>query len=82
MDLRDQLKVDPITGQECLGNELYKVRMAITDKGKGQRGGARVIIQVKIIDKVVYVIDTYDKGETDSKLMTQLNNLLKKAGLK
>lgn len=76
------MKVDPVTGNESLGNELYKVRMAISDKNKGQSGGARVIIQVKIIDRVVYVLDVYDKSDTENKIITELNKLLKKAGLK
>jgi hypothetical protein len=80
--LRDQLKVDPITGNESLGQNLYKVRMQMRDKKKGQSGGARIIIQVKIINKIVYVLSIYDKGDLETKTDKELNKLLKKAGLK
>src|SRR2546428_9279066 len=61
-ELQLQLKEDPITGNDFLGHDCYKVRMAITDKNQGQSGGARVIIEVKIIEKVVYVLSVYDKS--------------------
>ena len=79
--LKDQLKVDPITGNESLGADLYKVRMAISDKKKGESGGARVIIQVKIVGKIVYVISTYDISDIETKTDQELQALLKKAGL-
>jgi hypothetical protein len=46
-----------------LGNGFYKVRMAISSKGKGKSGGARVITFVKIIAHTVYLTSIYDKGE-------------------
>jgi mRNA-degrading endonuclease RelE of RelBE toxin-antitoxin system len=36
------LEADPQTG-DYLGNSCYKIRLAIASKGKGKRGGARVI---------------------------------------
>ncbi len=74
-DLRNILKKDPITGNDSLGDDMYKVRMQISDKNKGQSGGARVIIQVKIIDKVVYVLSVYDKGKIDNLIDKQLQKL-------
>ena len=73
-ELRDVLKTDPITGNNSLGNNVFKVRMQISDKNKGQSGGARVIIQVKIIDHVIYVLSVYDK----SKFSTILDETIKK----
>lgn len=80
--LRDQLKEDPITGNDALFKNMYKVRMPITDKVRGQSGGARVIIQVKIIDRVVYVISVYDKSEMENLTEEILVKLLLKSGLK
>ena len=79
--LRDTLQKDPITGNEALGRDLYKVRMAITDKNKGQSGGARVIIQVKIIDKIVYLVSVYDKSDRENLIEKELIKLLKESGL-
>lgn len=52
--------------------------MEITDKGQGKSGGARVIIQVKVVDKVVYVLSTYDKAEYDTIITEVLKRQLKK----
>ena len=60
-----------------LGSGLRKIRMEISDKSHGKSGGARIIIQVKVIDKVVYVLSTYDKGEYGSIDTNALKRLLK-----
>jgi hypothetical protein len=52
--------------------------MQITDKGGGQSGGARVIINVQVINKEVYVISTYDKGARENIKDYILKKLLKK----
>ena len=46
-----------------LGNNIYKIRMSITAKGKGKSGGARIITCVKIIDGIVFLVSIYDKSE-------------------
>lgn len=40
-----------------LGNNIYKIRLAISYKGK--RGGARVMSYFKIINKTVYLFSIY-----------------------
>ncbi|WP_343302836.1 hypothetical protein AAHN97_14925 [Chitinophaga niabensis] len=65
-DLSTTLKKDPITGNDALGCDCYKVRMPISDKGCGESGGARVIIEVKIIDSSVYLLSVYDKAEKEN----------------
>lgn len=40
--LKSELEQNPSQGVD-LGNGVRKIRMAIASKGKGQRGGARVI---------------------------------------
>lgn len=59
------LKKDPNQGQ-ALGNNCFKVRMAISSKNKGKSGGARVITYVKIVDENIYLISIYDKSDTDT----------------
>jgi mRNA-degrading endonuclease RelE of RelBE toxin-antitoxin system len=49
--LIESLEITPKQG-EPLGNDFYKVRLAIASKGKGKSGGGRVITCVKIIKKL------------------------------
>ncbi len=46
-----------------IGNSCYKIRLAIASKGKGKRGGARVITYLYIATETVYLLTVYDKGE-------------------
>lgn len=45
-----------------LGNNFYKIRLSISAKGKGKRGGARIIIYVKVSARKVYLSSIYEKG--------------------
>ena len=45
-----------------IGQNCYKVRMAINSKGKGKSAGARIITFIKIIDKTIYLASIYDKS--------------------
>lgn len=46
-----------------IGNNCYKIRLAIESKGKGKSGGARVITYLYIGTETVYLLTIYDKGE-------------------
>ena len=46
-----------------IGNNCYKLRIAISSKGKGKSGGARVITYVYIDTETVYLLTIYDKSE-------------------
>ena len=48
-----------------LGQDCYKIRLAIKSKKKGKSGGARVITLVKIIQETVFLLSIYDKSEKD-----------------
>ena len=50
--LADELAINPEMGTP-LGQGFYKIRMAIQSKGKGKRGGARVISFVKVTAETV-----------------------------
>ena len=68
------LKKEPTTGTS-LGKDCYKIRMAISAKGKGKSGGARVITCVKVVNNNVYLLSIYDKSDKDSiddKILTRL----------
>ena len=49
-----------------LGNDTYKVRLAIKSKAKGKSGGARVITYVVTAAREVYLLTIYDKSELDN----------------
>lgn len=50
----------------ALGNNLYKVRVAIQSKARGKSGGVRVITCVLYKDEKVLLADIYDKGDYDT----------------
>ena len=53
---------DPIQGVELEGG-ARKVRLAITSKGRGKSGGARVIIRVRFIADELQLLYIYDKAD-------------------
>jgi mRNA-degrading endonuclease RelE of RelBE toxin-antitoxin system len=64
-ELGKELAENPTTGTH-LGNDVYKIRLAIASKNKGKSGGGRVVSFVKIIDETVYLLSIYNKGEKDT----------------
>ena len=70
------LSKNPTLGTS-LGNDVYKIRLAIDSKNKGKSGGARVISFIKIIDKTVFLLSIYNKGEKDSISDSEIKELLK-----
>lgn len=86
--LVEELKENPQKGQ-ALGNKIYKIRLAITSKGQGKSGGARVITFLVLKEKSekektrddLYLLLIYDKGETSNITKEQIINLLDRIGL-
>ncbi len=60
--LIDQLSENPLLGKP-IGKNCYKVRIAISSKGKGKSGGGRIITYVRVLKNTVYLMDIYDKSE-------------------
>ena len=82
-DLRRLVKIlnkKPASGIH-LGYNIYKIRLAITSKGKGKSGGARIITYVVTEDKEVYLVFFYDKSQLENISKEQIFELLEKAGL-
>jgi len=75
-ELVSELKIDPLMGTP-LGNNCYKIRLAIASKSKGKSGGARVITNVAVIEKNVYLLSIYDKSEKADLSNKELTELLK-----
>jgi mRNA-degrading endonuclease RelE of RelBE toxin-antitoxin system len=76
----DLLESDPTQGIP-LGKDCYKIRLAIASKGKGKRGGGRVITCVKIIQETVYLLAIYDKADQETVSDTDIDQMLAEAGL-
>jgi mRNA-degrading endonuclease RelE of RelBE toxin-antitoxin system len=76
-DLSNQLKDNPELGSP-LGNNVFKIRLAIASKGKGKRGGTRVITYVFVDNKKVFLLSIYDKGEQETISDKEIQNLLTK----
>jgi mRNA-degrading endonuclease RelE of RelBE toxin-antitoxin system len=58
----DSLIENPTLGT-AIGKDCYKLRFAISSKGKGKSGGARIITFVRVVKQTVYLMDIYDKAE-------------------
>ena len=74
--LIQELKENPEMGTS-LGQNCYKIRIAISSKGKGKSGGARIITNLTIQDNTVYLINIYDKSEKENLTDKELSELLK-----
>ena len=61
-ELVEKLEENPSIGV-ALANSCQKIRIAIKSKGKGKRGGARVVIHVQVTEKNIYLLAIYDKSE-------------------
>ncbi|SFO68632.1 hypothetical protein SAMN05428949_6173 [Chitinophaga sp. YR627] len=75
--LNEILNKDPVTGNDALGKSCYKVRMRISGKNRGKSYGARIIINVQVIDSEVYLLSIYDKSKKEGLFEGELDNLLK-----
>ena len=74
-ELGKDLSETPFQGTH-LGNDIYKIRLAIASKNKGKAGGARVIAYVKIIEETVFLLSIYNKGEKDDISDSEIEYLL------
>jgi hypothetical protein len=76
-DLAEQLLREPKLGIP-IGNDCYKIRMAITSKNKGKSGGARIISHIPVTKECVYLLSIYDKSEAENLPDEEILNRLKK----
>ena len=68
LSLGMSLQKDPFQGTD-LGKGLRKIRITITSKGKGKRGGARVITLTALVatdEADVLLLTIYDKSEREN----------------
>ncbi len=60
--LMNELSLNPTLGQS-LGNNTYKIRLAVKSKGRGKSGGLRVISYIITFKELVFLIAIYDKSD-------------------
>jgi len=63
--LIDDLEKNPSMGTD-LGQNVYKIRLAISGTNKGKSGGARVITYVIVVIETVFLAEIYLKSEHDT----------------
>ena len=63
--LIDDLEKNPTMGTD-LGQNVYKIRLAISGTNKGKSGGARVITYVIVVIGTVFLAEIYLKSEHDT----------------
>ena len=82
--LKSDLTENPDMGKD-LGKGVHKIRLFIKSKGKGKRGGARVIthntILAKIVARKIVLLKMYDKSEKDNITDKEIITLLEKNGI-
>ena len=79
----ESIKENPLQGDE-LSPGIRKIRMAISSKGRGKSGGARVITYTIIVSETggkVYLIDIYDKNDYSTVDVNIIKRKLKDLGL-
>ena len=60
-----------------MGQNCYKIRLRIANKGKGSSGGARVITCVVAVLDTVFLLSIYDKSEQENISDERLAELLR-----
>ncbi|MEX0980872.1 MAG: type II toxin-antitoxin system RelE/ParE family toxin [Bacteroidales bacterium] len=60
----------------CIGNNCYKIRLAISSKGKGKRRGARIITYLYVKTETVYLLTIYDKSEKPNLKPRELKEMI------
>jgi len=64
-----------------IGSNAYKIRLAVKSKGKGKRGGLRVItyleVDIIIADLTnIFLLSIYDKSETGNISKNEIKKLI------
>ncbi|PWK22987.1 hypothetical protein LV89_03255 [Arcicella aurantiaca] len=76
IEFESSLSENPSQGTD-LGNNTYKIRLAIESKNSGKSGGARIITYVVTEQKEVYLVSIYDKSEISTIKDNDIKKLVK-----
>lgn len=71
-----ELKDKPTKGTS-IGNDCYKIRLAIASKGKGKSGGARIITHLIYKNDTVYLLTIFDKSDMENLTDKEILKLIK-----
>lgn len=87
--LEEKLRENPHLGT-ALGNNAYKIRLAVKSKGKGKSGGLRVVTYVELDIVIlenegneedehydVYLLLIYDKSDTENVKKSEILQMIK-----
>lgn len=83
LEFINSLQQNPFQGDE-LSPGIRKIRMAITSKGRGKAGGARIITYTIVTTEkegCVFLIDIYDKADFSTVDINIINKMILKLGL-
>lgn len=75
-DFLESLYVNPFQGTP-LGNNCYKLRLAISSKGKSKSGGARIIPCIFVQDEMIVLVSIYDKSSQSTISDDEIKSRLK-----
>jgi len=78
INLVSEIRSNPYIGAD-LGSGIRKIRMAISDKGRGKSHGARVITYTVEVDEergIVTLLTIYDKKDKDTITGEEIRKLL------
>lgn len=85
-ELAEQLFKNPYLGT-LIGENIYKIRLAVKSKGRGKSGGMRIltyVFEVEMVveegdeqDVTVFLLTIYDKSEQENISDKELRNLIK-----
>jgi len=70
-----ELEKNPTMGDEIFPN-CRKARIAIRSKGKGKRGGARIVFYFEIIKDKIILLFIYDKTEMENVQAAYIEHIL------
>lgn len=79
----ESLKSNPLQGTE-LAPGIRKIRMAVTAKGRGKSGGARVITFNALVTEqegTIYLLLIYDKADTSNVKINVVKKIIQEMGL-
>lgn len=77
--LLEELQANPYLGTD-LGDNVRKIRLGIASKGKGKRGGARVLTDTEAVVSVeeghITLLALYDKSERETLTEAEIKDLV------
>ncbi len=62
-----------------LRSNVYKVRIANSDKNKGKSGGYRLLTYLAIVDNKLHLLYIYDKGSIGNLTETEVDIMISDA---